>query len=70
MMEDCRNVAFFPLLGVSLRGDCFIIALLESIEIPIGEDLDAKKKTDELMKSRVTLFDPILEDLQVIFTQK
>lgn len=29
-----------------------------------------KEKTDELMTSRVTLFDPILEDLQVIFTQK
>lgn len=29
-----------------------------------------KEKTDELMKSRVTVFDPILEDLQVVFTQE
>lgn len=27
-----------------------------------------REKTDEPMKSRVTLFDPILEDLQVVFT--
>lgn len=59
----------FLTLGSLTKGRSLYNSIARFNRDPDKRRFRCEAKTDELMKSRVTLLDPIPQDLQVVFTQ-